>query len=408
MKLFVKYGRINFVAILAVLFIGSIGYYYIIRYVLIHQLDNTLKVEEQEIIDFVQKKEQLPEPSHYRDQSVYFTESEQLIRRKFSSVKLNGHFRQIQFPVFARGRRFVATVSKSQEEADDLIGLIVLITAFILMLLFLVLFFVNRLLLRKLWRPFYTTLGSIKQFNLSSQRSISQSHTDIDEFKELGHTVKEMTGKILKDYDTLKNFADNASHEMQTPLAIINSRLDLLIQDQHLDENQMKQLQGIYDATGRLTKLNQSLLLLTKIENNQFAEAKSIRLDALIKEKLFQLEELILSKHLTTNVEYQPTSVMMNDYLADILINNLISNAIRHNEDHGQIDIAIHPGKLLISNSSTPLDFNASGIFDRFQKSDQSQGIGLGLAIVKQICDNYRFSIRYDYQLGMHSFIILF
>jgi signal transduction histidine kinase len=408
MKLFVKYGRINFVAVLAVLFIGSIAYYYIIRYVLIHQLDDTLKVEEQEILDFVQKKEKLPEPSHYRDQSVYFTETDQEIRRKFSSVKLNGHFRQIQFSVFASGRRFIATVSKSQEEADDLIGLIVLITAFILMLLFLVLFFVNRLLLRKLWRPFYTTLGSIKEFNLSSQRSISAFETDIDEFKELGQTVKEMTGKILKDYDTLKNFADNASHEMQTPLAIINSRLDLLIQDQRLDENQMKQLQGIYDATGRLTKLNQSLLLLTKIENNQFAEAKSVRLDTLIREKLFQLEELILSKHLQTNLDDGPTSVMINDYLADILINNLLTNAIRHNQENGQINISIHPGKLVISNSSTPLDFDPSGIFDRFQKSDQSQGIGLGLAIVKQICDNYHFRIEYAYLVGLHSFTILF
>jgi signal transduction histidine kinase len=306
------------------------------------------------------------------------------------------------------GKIFIATVSKSQEGVDDLIWLIVLITGAVLVLLFLVLFMVNRFLLRKLWEPFYNTLGLIKQFNLSSQRIITGLDTDIDEFRELGIAVKEMTGKVLQDYDSLKNFADNASHEMQTPLAIINSRLDLMIQDQRLDEKQMKQLQGIYDATGRLTKLNQSLLLLTKIENNQFAEARPIQLDVLIREKLFQLDELVTARHLQLNIDGRPASVLMNDYLADILINNLLSNAIRHNLENGRIDISIYPGILTISNTSDPLGFDPSGIFDRFQKSAHSQGIGLGLAIVKQICDNYHLTIDYRYFDDMHTFTIRF
>jgi signal transduction histidine kinase len=408
MRLFTKYGRINFIAILAVLFAGSVCYYYIIRFVLIDQLDETLKVEEQEIQDFVMKKGMLPEASHYRDQAVYFTETDRLFKRRFISARLNGHFRQILFPVAAEGKLYIATVSKSQEGVDDLIGLIVLITGGVLLLLLLVLFVVNRLVLRRLWRPFYDTLSLIKQFNLSSRRIIPDPDTDIDEFMELGDAVKEMTGKVLQDYDSLKNFADNASHEMQTPLAIINSRLDLMIQDQRLDEKQMKQLQGIYDATGRLTKLNQSLLLLTKIENNQFGEAKSVQLDSLIKEKLSQLDEWVLARHLHLTLEASPSSVKMNDYLADILVNNLLSNAIRHNLENGRIDIGIYPGKLTISNTSGPLGFDPSGIFDRFQKSAHSQGIGLGLAIVRQICDNYHFAIDYGYLNDMHTFTIRF
>src|ERR1700733_14396544 len=140
MKLFTKYGRINFVAILAVLLIGSVCYYYIIRFVLIDQLDETLKVEEQEILDYVNKRDRLPEPSHYRDQSVYFTETDRPFRRRFKSIRLDGHYREIVFPVYAGKKLFIATVSKSQKEADGLIGLIVLITAGVLLLLFLVLF----------------------------------------------------------------------------------------------------------------------------------------------------------------------------------------------------------------------------------------------------------------------------
>jgi signal transduction histidine kinase len=408
MKLFTKYGRINFLAILSVLFAGSVCYYYIIRYVLIHQLDETLKVEEQEILDFVHKKNQLPEPSQYRDQTVFFTRTDEPVKRRFLSVRHHGHFRQIFFPVLADKMQYMAMVSKSQEESDDLIGLIVIITLGLMGLLFLVLYLVNRLVLRKLWRPFYQTLSSIKQFHLSSQRTIPDLNTDINEFQELGIAVQEMARKVLQDYDSVKNFADNASHEMQTPLAIINSRLDLMIQDQKLDERQMKQLQGIYDATGRLTKLNQSLLLLTKIDNNQFVNVKDISLDLLIKEKIFELDELIHAKHLQLSVNASPASVQMNEYLADILINNLMSNAIRHNLENGKIDIIICPGMLKISNTSDPLGFDGAGIFDRFQKNAQSQGIGLGLAIVKQISDNYHFIIDYSYFNDLHTFTLRF
>jgi signal transduction histidine kinase len=267
---------------------------------------------------------------------------------------------------------------------------------------------VNRFLLRKLWQPFYETLLSIKQFNLSNKRSLPNHNSNIDEFKELDTAMKEMAGKVLNDYDTLKNFADNASHEMQTPLAIINSKLDILIQDQNLDEKQMKQLQGIYDATGRLSKLNQSLLLLTKIENNQFSVTTAVQLDDLVKEKLFQLEDLVKAKQIDVRINARPTSIQMNDFLADILVNNLLSNAIRHNVQKGTIEITLGPGELTISNSNPPLGFNASDIFDRFQKGNLSSGSGLGLAIVRQICDNYNFIIDYGYKDNMHSFTLRF
>jgi signal transduction histidine kinase len=415
MKLFAKYSRINFIAILPVLLIGSISYYLIIRYALINQLDDTLKVEEQEILDNVKRKGILPEPSQYRSQSVSFEEVNQPFKRKFESVSLVRHhhhendpYRQLTFPVMVQGKIYAATVSKSQEEVEDLIGLIVLITGGVVLLLLLVLFMVNRFLLRKLWQPFYETLLSIKQFNLSNKRSLPNHNSNIDEFKELDTAMKEMAGKVLNDYDTLKNFADNASHEMQTPLAIINSKLDILIQDQNLDEKQMKQLQGIYDATGRLSKLNQSLLLLTKIENNQFSVTTAVLLDDLVKEKLYQLEDLVKAKQIDVRINARPTSIQMNDFLADILVNNLLSNAIRHNVQKGTIEITLGPGELKISNSNPPLGFNASDIFDRFQKGNLSSGSGLGLAIVRQICDNYNFTIDYGYKDNMHSFTLRF
>jgi signal transduction histidine kinase len=426
MKLFTKYSRVNLVASILVLLLGGICYYFMIRYVLIRQLDDTLKVEEAEILDHVRTRGTLPEPSNYRDQQIQFTPAQTKTPRKFIDVqsysqderKIRRHryklFRQLIFPLEIQGQIYMASVSKSEEETEDLLALIVLITLSVILLLLLTVFLTNRLLLRKIWRPFYHTLESIKQFNLSSRQRFAGQDTGIDEFSDLDSAVGQMTGKILKDYEMLKNFADNASHEMQTPLAIINSKLDLLIQGHALDERQTRQLQDMYDAVGRLRQLNQSLLLLTKIENKQFAHLDHLSVGGLVDRKLLQFEELIASGGLRvtreTSEQAQDTEshLEINGYLADILLNNLLSNAIRHNREGGSIDIRVENDRLTISNTGSALRFDPATIFDRFVKDSHSGGTGLGLAIVRQICDNYHFSLSYIQDADRHTVTVDF
>jgi signal transduction histidine kinase len=414
-KLITKYNRVNIIATIAVLLAASICYYFIVRYVLIHQLDNTLKVEEAEILNYVKNNNRLPEATSYRDQRTSFEEITEPVKRRFENIRLreerhheNNIYRQLSFPVFINGKQYKASVTKSEEEMEDLVLLILLITLCIIVLLLLILFITNRLLLRKIWKPFYDMLGSIKAFNLSNKKYIPSQTTEIDEFRDLDSAVHTMTLQIIKDYETLKNFTDNASHEMQTPLAILNSKLDLVIQEPGLTETHTKQLQSMYDAVFRLTKLNQSLLLLTKIENNQFNKTGQLRVDLLIEEKLQQLEDLISAKLLHVHKKLHPVTIRMNDYLADIFLNNLISNAIRHNEDGGKINIFLTEEKLIISNTGRVLNFDPAQLFDRFKKGDHSEGTGLGLAIVKQICDNYKFEISYSSKNNLHNFEILF
>jgi len=415
MKLISKYNRVNIIATVIVLLLSSICYYYIVRYILIHQLDDSLRVEEAEILDYAKNNNRLPVATNYKDQHINFEATDQLVRRKFRNIRRydsleneRDPYRQLTFPVTVNGKFYKATVTKSEMEVEYLVGLIVLTTGIIVLLLFLILFIANRLLLRKIWKPFYELLQSIKQFNLLNKKYTGNVHTNIDEFRDLDNAVNLMTSTIIKDYETLKNFSDNASHEMQTPLAVINSKLDLLIQEPNLGNEQVRQVQAMYDAVGRLTRLNQSLLLLTKIENNQFTKAESIRLDLLIKEKLLQLEDLAATKHLKMDTVLDEVTVKMDDYLADILLNNLFNNAIRHNIEDGLIKIELYIGRLIVSNTGPAFNFNASHIFDRFKKADHSEGIGLGLAIVKQICDNYQFRISYNFQDQFHVFTILF
>ena len=172
----------------------------------------------------------------------------------------------------------------------------------------------------------------------------------------------------------------------------------------------MKHLQEIYNALGRLSNLNQSLLLLTKIENNQFIGSAAISLDNLIKEKLEQFEELLENKKIIITTDLETTTIHCNEQLADILINNLLTNAIRYNLQNGSISIRLSGNALHISNSSflPPLDHDK--VFHRFYRhtATKQDGNGLGLSIVKQICDIAGYSITYRYNNDLHEFIVQF
>ncbi|HVZ55990.1 MAG TPA: HAMP domain-containing sensor histidine kinase [Chitinophagaceae bacterium] len=415
MKLFTRYSRINFAATALVLLVGSLSFYVILRYVLIRQLDDTLRVEEAEIQDFVSKRDSLPPPANYKDQHVQFVARDEPVHRRFRSRVVyddpDGEarpFRMLTFPVRAGGRYYMATVSKSQVETEDLLFLIVVLIIGIIVLLSIFQFIINRFLIRKMWQPFQETMQAIKQFNLSGKEATRFPPTRIEEFTELNGALNQMTEKILGDYQTLKHFTDNASHEMQTPLAVINSKLDLLIQDQGLNEKQIRQLQAMYDAVGRLSRLNQSLLLMTKIENEQFLETEPVDLKELTEKKLVELEDLVQAGGLTLTASLESVRTAMNPFLADILLNNLLINAIRHNVAGGSIAVTLRAGEFRVRNTGNPLPFEEQQLFDRFQKGPRSQGVGLGLAIVRQICDHMHLVVGHEYAEGWHSFSIRF
>jgi signal transduction histidine kinase len=414
MKLFTQYSRVNIVASILALLVGSTGYYFTMRYVLIDQLDDTIRVEEAEILDNIQNRGVLPPPTDYHDQQVSYEPAVAPVHRHFfNTTRFIRHhreepYRELIFSAAAAGQLYTVTIGVSEEATEDLLGLIMTITAGMILLLLGTLFLANRLLLRRLWQPFYQTLSGMRHFNLSSRQPLPVRDTAIDEFRNLDEVARQMTGQILKDYEMLKGFTDNASHEMQTPLAIINSRLDLLIQDHDLALTHHRPIQAMYDAIGRLRQLNQSLLLLTKIENHQFTRSDSIDMAPLIEEKLAQLEDPLRDRRLVVHKDLDRLRLPINGYLADILLNNLLINAIRHNQDGGDVSIRLRESSLQIANSGPALSFDPATIFDRFVKGTHSGGTGLGLAIVRQICDNYQFPIGYSYQDKMHVIEIRF
>lgn len=415
MKLQSAYNRGVIVAALVALFAGGVADYFLIRYALLHQLDEALKVEEQEIIDHVRINKSLPSPSRYRDQRIYFLETSAPVQRTFRSIHVydsveqeSAVIRELDFPVNAGGKSYKATVIKSQTETEDLISWILAATGLVLLLLLAILFAANRFFLKNLWMPLYRTVNFLQGFKVSNPNVFSKTHTNIDEFNALNEAVGSMTGKVVQDFHSLKAFADNASHEMQTPLAIIHSKMDLLIQDEQLHATHADQLQSMYDAVNKLTRLNQSLLLLAKIENDQFATKETVYVNEICHQKMVQLEDFVFSKKITTKQSLMPLCISINRILAEILTLNLLNNAIRHNHEGGMISISTSSDSLVVANTGVVTALSEKILFDRFSKAGRSDGSGLGLTIVKRICELNHIDVKYSYHNQMHQIILLF
>ncbi|MEI6948548.1 HAMP domain-containing sensor histidine kinase [Paraflavisolibacter sp. H34] len=414
MKLLEQYKRLAFMSGLSVLLLGALIYYFVLRTALLQQLDLALEVEKEEILDGVNKRHTLPAPSVYQDQRISFEAGSGLFPAYFISCQLTlpeEHrqelSRQLVFPVTLNGQVYNVTVSKSQEATEELVRLLVGITAGLACLMATVLYLVNRLVLKTLWKPFYSLLEALKNFDLNAPAPLAAVKTKIVEFRELHEGLRLMSEKVLSDYRALKEFTDHASHEMKNPLALINSKLDVFIQDPALSEGQLRQVQGIYTAVGSLSRMSNALLLLARIENRQFKTLQEVHLKALVQDKIDELDEWIRAKAVTVTLDLQEGSLSMDRELAAILVINLVSNAIRHSEKGAQVRIALSDRELTISNPGRQA-LDGQHLFDRFYRAQGSKGTGLGLAIAKQICDQYGYMLRYDFKERRHQFTLKF
>ena len=271
-------------------------------------------------------------------------------------------------------------------------------------------FLFNKYFLNRIWSDFFSTLNWMKDFHITNAEPPKLPPSDIQEFQLLISVFEKMTNRIHKDYINLTEFIENTSHEIQTPLAIIKTKTDLLIQEENLSENQMKLIESIHSTTLRLSKLNKTLSLLSKIENQQFTDVDDVHLKHVLESHLDNFEELIENQHIEVSRVYVVDKIIkMDANLAGILTINLLKNAIHHNIPKGKIQIYLDQEKLQISNTGELPIFSEQDIFKRFTKSFQkADSTGLGLAITKNICDNYGFRIGYRYENDLHCFEIIF
>ena len=414
MKLFTKYNRINLLATIIIFLLASTAFYFAIRYILISQVDEDLKIEQREIETYAKEHDMLPEAIPVKDQKIIYTVADRpLPIREFKTTSVydsaeaeKNPYRVLIFGIKTNGKLFTVSVAKSLEGTDDLIHSILLITFTTILVILVASLMINRILLKRLWKPFYDTLSTIKNFKIDKKESLNFPGTKIDEFDFMNQTLKEATSRAQQDYLVLKEFTENASHEMQTPLSIIRSKLDLLIQGENLSEEQGKTVQSTYQAIEKLSRLNYSLLLLAKIENNQYAETSAVNLKQKIEEKTEAFNELWQNQNISVTTSLVDTTIRMNNELADILLNNLLSNATRYNVPGGIIKIETTNKSLGISNTSSQKELDQRRLYSRFYKQGDHGQNGLGLSIIKQICDVSGFKIDYSFKHDQHLFII--
>jgi len=424
MKLLARYNRVTLVTTVVVMLITGIIYYFAINLILIHDVDKDLEVEENEVLEYAAKNNELPEVFESNEQQIIFSEARTgSVKRTFNDTLYKdtkprhgrGHRneeyeigRKLVSSVTAGGKYYRITIIKSTVETEDLVKIIFSITIGVILLLLVTLFVTNRLLLNRLWQPFHSLLKELRAFSISDNKPIVQPDTSIDEFKELNEAVAAMSAKVKSDYKELKNFTENASHELLTPIAVINSKLDSLLQTENFSPQQSKLLNDLYTSVSRLTRLNQSLLLLVKLENRLVEGDEQIDLKPIIEELLAQFEEIFHDKGLTVRFEGVDKTVQANRYLVDILLNNLLSNSIRHNITGGEIFIKLTENRLTVQNTSDSGALQQEELFKRFHKSSSSEGSGLGLTIAQQICGNLGFGLNYNFRKGHHIFTVTF
>ena len=399
MKLTTK-TSLSFISLSTIFFlIGSIFMYFAVRVILAEDLSSRLYQMQANFIDNIEIKNDINRASN---KHVFINESLRINQTQFSDTVLIENekyvlYRKLSFFHNFKNKIYRVEILQSQAQTDLLIWRIVILNVALAMIFFLIIFFLNQISVRRGLKVFYSTVSKLENFNISKPELMYFENAEIDELKKLTSVLKKMSIKISSDFNEQKEYTENVSHEIQTPLAIISSKADELLQSDNLKKEEMEQLEIIMNTTSRLAKINQALILLTKIDNRFYTDQSIISIDKIIHEKLDFFRDLILEKDISLNIQINNAlDFKMNRYLADTLFLNIIKNAIMHNNINGSIDILLERNTLQIMNTGTKL-LNKENIFKRFVRSSNKDSLGIGLSIVKRICDFYFIDINYSF-----------
>lgn len=292
-------------------------------------------------------------------------------------------------------------------ERDDLIAAIFKYLVALYIALLCCIIFSTRLILKSVFRPLDRLLEWLENVSPGHPAPYLNPDCRIREFRTLNRAALEMHERAEKAYREQKEFIENASHELQTPLAVINGKLELLAEHENLDEEVLKNIDDMFRSLHRAIQLNKSLLLLSRIQNRQFEEVTEVDMNPHVRKILELLSDLYEEKELDYHLSDTETCrIRMNESLAHTLLTNLIKNAIIHSPDHGRVDIVIHSARIeIINDGNQALD--KQQIFKRFYKGNagQKESTGLGLSIAQSIANLYHIKLTY-YHDGRHHFVL--
>lgn len=411
MKLITK-SSLTFISATVIFFlIGSVIMYFSVRNIFSSNLNDILL--ERKIV--LEKQIEPNNVERFYSKEVFVTKLESECVLTFSDTVLIEQekyvlYRKLDFPYTVKGKNYKVSVLQSQTKTDVLITKIVIMNVGLAVVFFLILFFVNRHSVRNTLKVFYKTISKLEEFDLNNNDELNLDSAQLFEIKKLNSVIQKMADTLKRDFEVQKEYTENVSHELQTPLAVISSKVDQMMQSDNLSQQQMEHLALLMETTNRLSKINQALIFLTKIDNRFYTEGSTFDLYQLLKDQLELFEESIQQKQINLELKIEdPIRIYMNRYLAESMINNLIRNAILHNNDTKLISIIIEKNTFTITNSGEELTFSPDKIFDRFKRSvTDNKSLGIGLSVVKSICELYQINLSYFSKNNLHTFIIKF
>ncbi|ANH82652.1 two-component sensor histidine kinase [Niabella ginsenosidivorans] len=390
-------------------------FYLLVQHIMIDNLDEALIFEK----NWINKKLQtgsLKDFTSYNNSTTITPATAQPARDSFYSKNIFipddqewVKHRILEAVLHINGQYYHVQIEKSMLEGEDLVKSTLLLQLGFIFFLLIGVFMINRKLSKNIFHPFKDTLNKLSLYRVDNHRVPEFTDTRIIEFQQLNRSLELLLHRNATLYKAQKEFTENASHELQTPLAVIQSKLDLLLQTP-VSREQAGLIEELTNGIRKLQKLNRSLLLLTKIENNQFPETEQILLARIIEYNKEQFSGRMKEKKLRLIVQDITTvAVKANSSLIEILVSNLFSNALRHTPHGGTITVSLFNNELSISNTAAGAALDPACIFHRFNKqSADSKSMGLGLQICKKIAELYDYQLNYTFKDGQHCFTVLF
>ncbi len=395
---------------LVLMLVSTIALYFYVRYLLQKEVEEELRSTEARIENVISGKGliyQLAPVVEIKNVSVLGTERFKDTVIFDPSQNEMEEFRELSTYSEINGKKYNITVRALIVESEYILIAIMASYLIIIALVFIFFFYLNKSGNQRLWHPFFRNLEEMKGFSLNSEKPVQLVESDILEFSELNTVISSLTDKVRSDYKNLKQYTEDVSHEMQTPLAIIQAKIENIINGDNLNDIQYEHLTSIQQDIYRLTQMNKRLTLLTKIENQQFANPEVLNLNLVVKKRIQNFNEIFPDK-----IKFEEANileVLMDHYLAEVLCDNLISNALKYSAEKKAITISIGHKTLMVSNQGEAKLQNPEKLFTRFyRETSHIKSTGLGLAIVQKICDLYGYKPSYSFADHRHIFKVEF
>lgn len=414
MKLFAKTNKYYLIFLLLLTPVMIAADYYLIQYIVNTEVNEILVHESERIKSQFEEKGEIPHSNYFlntvpveKTSSTLSQFKDTLVFEPYTDELIP--YRIYEFTVLVGTERLRISLQHVLLEMNELILWLSAATALILILLMIGFSFINQRISKWAWKPFFRNLSKLKNYDITKKNPVHLETSGISEFEALNKVVSTLMNQVEKDFQNLKEFNENISHEMQTPLAIIRNKMILLLESQNLNEKELQWVQAAYQEVNKLSKTGKSLTLISRIENQEFTRLDSVDVRAMIDNIIGNMEEIIKFKALEMTAKLNPVLVKCDPILANILFTNLIKNAVQHNQEGGYIQMLLNEEKFEIENTGEVLTTETAHLFNRFQKGNTTTDtLGLGLAINQNICERYGFRLNYEHHQGKHKLSLLF